>query len=562
MTPERKPEGNVFKETFLVKTQEELTELEKSNEGLYRRIKRMNEAASRGIFGINEWRQEYIRLDQQIQEGDFGQEDEKKKVADVFLFRMADHVTELDKKEKEREARNESVLEAISGRKLGLTEATSSEEQREKVRELLEDVESNDNSLGHYQNANKVAELERVMGALSPEVAAEVRARLRLQEAYALVRRISPGRVEDTILGLRDAVQELVARGHLLDGQDFDVLIKKGLPGLEIGKGLTELQKWAIEGGGTSKIKIFDKGLSPSEIQAIDKEISDGLGGGREGRKSLQLARRLAYVTFETSVWNYNAAPGDSLADAIYFKTSRKDRFAKGTDKGPSITVEEIDGFGTSFLRWATTEVFLGGKVKKEKLFNDRDWRRVDELGKTDPDRAEILIRELTSLKEKNGKLAGESLKFKDAEYDKLPPTAYGAFLSGYLPGILNVKDWLLKSDWKPDDFSRDQIMTWLGPFNSHADPTKDLRLKSLFVVGALDEGLRQPDRLGWGQFELSQAEKNLTMPLGMDYEKKKEIVFLPKHQMEWAKKVIKSSTRGFVNDVAMSFRGVVRTRR
>ena len=162
----------------------------------------------------------------------------------------------------------------------------------------------------------------------------------------------------------------------------------------------------------------------------------------------------------------------------------------------------------------------------------------------------------------------GYKLNLNEVNFLDCPQDLYGKYLSGYLPWTIQTKGLLLKSDWKPEDFSRDAVAGWILPFLT-LDPTGDLFLTGCLYWGAIDEGLAQADRLGWGQTELGHVEKVMTTKLGEKTEtdetgnkKTVGVSFLSKKQISWINRRIKAGVRAFVNDMILSGRGVVRVRK
>jgi len=558
----RPKDSETFVPTWLVPSKVELEGLKKQNERLERRIRKINEAVPEGLYdNIEELRRERKGLIEQAQEAsEFTLEEVR-----PFLDRIQVQIREFAASEAKKQDQANEALSRMTGRRLAGVENKGPDEQRSEALELLEEIESNDDSVTGSLNALTTKELERFlsMEGVDEKLKAEVRARLRLQECYALVRAVG-GEQEDMIRGYRGAVTLLEARGHLLLSEDFDLLLREGLPQLKIADALDLLQKYAFKEQeiGGEKVRYLGGKTSQEGKNALEGKVVSELGADRKAAKSLQLAIRLAHVTFETSVWNSDVVPVDPMAGAIYLRKEREQKFGKGTDRGPTVTMRLIDGFGTSFFRWASMlRTNSGGG---ERLFHSDRWERVaesekDEDLKGSPEIYEEVLR-LNRIQE------GEDyeqfrLDFKSANYRHLSPRAYGQFLASYIPGILNAKDKLLKSDWKPDDFSRDTIMELLPWFDTHADKTRDLRLKVYFVLGALDEALLQGERLGWGNTEVGQVEDLLTSPVGLG-EEGQPVAFLKREQWDYVASTLREWWRAFGNDFIMGSRGVQRVRR
>lgn len=483
----------------------------------------------------------------------------------------------IDEYEATAEAVEEGTRKGLGKNRLDGAEGKEVEGQLKAVRELLDEIESNNFSLDHLKNADKVSQLEAKIDFLDPEVGSEVRARLHLQACLALATNL-PTRTEDMALALRTGVTDLGSKGYLLEGEDFHRFFKEGLRGTEgkekidVNKAFMVLQNAAyhkIQLNDGSEVRYIDggKGMTNSQYDELREKLIAKVGGDREqAAKALQLAHRIARATFETSVWNSGDIPPDPVADAIYFRYSRHDSYKRGQDFGPSSTVDLIDGFGTSFFRQLTT----GFGADKKRFLNENRWQT--EVVKNINDRktndriaknAELKFWRIT---DESGKLLTDEeieryqVDLSDKNLLAINSGAYGAYLSSYLPGMMNVKDLMLKTDWKPDDISPDAVQGWFSPFDK-VDPADFIQLKVYLVMGMFDEGLKNADRLGWGQNEIFQAVRVLMKEQGRT-DDGKPIVFINPKQMDFIINRLNVRFRAMGADFMNSLRGLTRVRK
>lgn len=435
---------------------------------------------------------------------------------------------------------------------------TDKNEQTTYVRSLLEKIEAQRYQLGHTSNADFFRKLEEVAPLMDDEVRLEYEARIRLHDTHALLAAVG-GRSEDYINGLRAAANELRARNHYLEGKHFALFLKTGLPGLKIPEAFARLQEAAVHGiditrdnGKVEKVKYSQKGLSAPEQQRLESKIIGSLGGDKTAKQSLEFARKMAFISFETSVWNQDLLPGDPVAEAFYFRKFRESRFASGKDRGPNITVKLIEGFGTSFLRSP-----LPGD---RHLFFEKERKNAQDLANKKYKNSK---EERKAIEEVEGKTlelnrANSVLNTTTADFEQLTGEYLG-YLGGTLPGILAAKDLLLKTDWKPTDITLDTVEGWITPFDS-ADPKGLFRMRAIFVLGLLDEGLNRGERLAWGQIETRSFLNLVTRTIG---EKEgKQIGFIAESEREWIGRVLKIGRRSAWNDFLIALQGTTRIRR
>lgn len=281
-----------------------------------------------------------------------------------------------------------------------LTEASASNEiptnpesQLRYVRSMLDTLEASNRDTGDYAIANRVHYLESIIHVLSPEVAKEVRARIALVDCYALMRRAN-GWIEQPPSGgmtIGQAAQVAYERNHDLSREvmeffftaiktaDDREIVANGLP---IDKAWDWLQVANYEydevidkvaahfGTDPSRLKkdltiSFDDDPSLGKVETnfyvdgdderknlVREFIVEKLGGGYEAKKALQLAERIMYATAETSVINRGSQTGnDQLAEAIGLHAYRRSRAHTGRNRGPEIHIDEIPGFGISWIR-------------------------------------------------------------------------------------------------------------------------------------------------------------------------------------------------------------------
>jgi hypothetical protein len=306
-------------------------------------------------------------------------------------------------------------------------ERLSVERQREIAREILQEIEMSQSATYHVDNQTAVGRLRKLKVRVESGVNAEIDARLHLNDCFVEMRAaipdargLKPGEV------FSDAVKRL--QGRFLNGDDFDVLLherrqnpnrergKESMPGMAIGPAFIRLQETYRSGA-----LPFEKagiGDTSRTYESLIENLSRESGISMENaRKSVELADKLLVATLEICVLNKGAKGNDSVSEAIYLEDYREGRATFG-DRGPEITINDIVGLGTSFLRFA------------DKIY--------DKNGK--PDRTK-------------GVLDPAAMKFQQVEKDQ-----YAFYLGVAVPRYLNTKEWLTTTEWKTEDLGRDKI--------------------------------------------------------------------------------------------------------
>lgn len=426
------------------------------------------------------------------------------------------------------------IVEALSKTSIAVKELPTEEaEQRAHVREILDKIERGRYPLGHGTNSDDYKMLQGYEGKLLPEIAREVRARLRLHDCFAVTATIA-GKTEDMIAAYRNVGSELTARNHLIEGEDLQLLLKEGLPEMHVREVFDGLQRIP-----------FREAQGDSPYPPGVKELID-----RYGIESVRLAKNLGVVLFESSVWNEEADGVDPLAEAIWLKNYRTGRQRKGRDSGPDSTRDVVDCVGTSFLRHVVTfekankatGILQQLKAKIEASPNDNQLK---------DDAAELVI-----------KIRREDfLDLDRIDFTKFKANEYAIWLSSTLPKMITAKELILKENWESKEISEDVVEKWIDVFNSAADPDGYLGLKAYFVVGVLDQGIRKGISTGWGDMQTKDAIDAFSAPTGVD-EDDNPISFLNKREMQWVKDVVKPGRRGLLNEFVMNLRDAQRIRR
>ncbi len=266
---------------------------------------------------------------------------------------------------------------------------TSPESQLRYVRTILDTLEATNRDTGDYAIATRVHYLESIADRLSPEVAREVKARIALVDCYALMRKAN-GWIEQPPSGgmtMGGAAQIAYERNHDLSrevmefffARDSRSMVANGLP-IDRAWDLLQEANFKYEemidkvaahfGRDPNRMKrdftvSFDDDPSLGRVETnfyvdgnderknlVREYIVERLGGGYQARKALQLAERLIYATAEASVINRGSQTGnDQLAEAIGLHAYRRSRAHTGRNRGPELHIDEIPGFGISWIR-------------------------------------------------------------------------------------------------------------------------------------------------------------------------------------------------------------------
>jgi len=417
-------------------------------------------------------------------------------------------------------------------------------DQLKLVRGVLEDIEGRRERLKTH--IDSLGLLNGSIDVMHPPVEREVKARLHLHECFVGVKNSISGKSEDMTANLRKFATEAQAENYLLGGRDFNTLLVEGLGGMRVRDAFYILQK--IAHASPHGLKLSEEQIWLLEARAVQELIEAG-AGKPEAEKSLELAKRIAEATFESSVWNKDTAPLDPMAEAIYFQTHRR---KEAVDKGPVITINEILGFGTSFFRQLQNS-------SKENIFRKEDWQKARKsrgLG------AIARIMRLQRIEPTDQDIDEFTLRFEGVNFmEAAMPGEYGGYLSSYIPGVLRVKDLLLKEDFElGKDLTRGAINSMLGPFKK-ADPDGRLNLHAYFALGFVDESLRQGVTLGWDASDVATALNRLSEP-HVDLETGKQVSFITEAEKKWIVDETKPLLRGAANAFFLALEGVVRTRK
>lgn len=525
-----KNEAPEFVGSWLIESDEELRDLEDAGP-FGRRIKALHNGINAGIgLGADDLRKEFLSLDEKAAEAGLP----LKGVYGSFLPRIAGEIQRLD-----REAASDFG-----------DLPRDPEKQREYVRRILDQVEQNDQPTWEYQNAEKTTHLEKILNRLSKELRLEVQARLRLQDCYVKVREavtrggdvvLPDGKKQPGML-FRQVSAELAGKGRLLQGQDFETLFKE-MTGLKVAQAFLLLEEAALVG--RDGAKIFEEGTTNQQEEKVREDIARELGGDLNARKAVQLAERLAWATFETSVWNNDLKGLDPLAQAIYLRGYRLGLSPASTDIGPPVTLRLIEGIGTSYFRQAmlANGDFLYDPPELRTLPDDyetsetvviRESKRVGERSTLISSAwRKLLQRTRGSLRDG----ADEDSMLVDPSvlnFMGLGPDDYGAYLALRLPQIMTVRRALLETDWEPRELQSDKIDPLMAPFK-YVDPGMVMDLRFYFVLGALSSTFRSRARLqdlGWTQTELRVVKDALTRIQEWD-ESGRPVRFINTHELD-----------------------------
>lgn len=285
------------------------------------------------------------------------------------------------------------IQEKITRGEYGLELPEDHDRQLRYIRVILDGIENSNRDCHDWAISTVVKNTEAVLDRMFPDVAEEVRARLAVHDASELIKQAGgwiERKVEEVGPGytIGSAATEAERRGHALTRKVVDVLLRRGLPGLKVREAWDLLQKANFDyksfveevnrqrlNRGEEPFDMEREGFelrddelamgkvptnfftdSNSERKASVRELLvEKLGGGESGKKSLQLAEKLAIASLETSVFNRTAMTGnDQLAEIIGLKGWRKGRRETGRVRGPAIHEDKIPGFGTSWLRLHT----------------------------------------------------------------------------------------------------------------------------------------------------------------------------------------------------------------
>lgn len=464
-----------------------------------------------------------------------------------------------------KQVRNDS--EASIPKRVEGIEKRAADEQRKALRVFLDTLESTDKGRDDSPTNNLMSELIRVVDrkGIDSDVRAEVYARIHLHSCAIALRRVNTSEADKVSSEFNRAVSEI--RDYTLKGSDFEVLLQKGLPGLDISDAFQVLQEAAYRGefsGKTTETEAAEKRqVLVAEILRRAKNPGFDIAAAE---KSYDLAMRIAEATLEKSVWDTSG--GDYLSQAIYFSKWR----AKEGGKGPLVTIDMIHSIGTSFFRNATTATEKYND-KSTRIINKDEWMDVIDQGKTLKDKydrdvaattnalingryqslalqriqtaadsailAEVFYPDDRDIAARNRflqKARSETditlnskpkgmLDFdpKKVDFGSMSSNAYKEYLTSTIPSILKAKDLLTKVDITAKDLQNDlSFLSWAETLD-RVDPYGVMNLRFWFVTGAMDVALNSG-------MEWSEAYR-VASHLHTDKKSGKGIfTFLPKH--------------------------------
>jgi len=258
------------------------------------------------------------------------------------------------------------------------------------VRKLLEKVENSQRTTRDIYQGQFSARLEEiiVMQEIHPEVAIEVRSRLKLHDCSVLMKKSngyieqprSGGDPECPTVGMAATLAE--GLNHALDNESVNFFLKSDANGFPVAEAWDYYQDVNIKYGEILK-KIektpgeLTNGLktvidNDPDLGSIDadyftdgnfnrkKKVDEYVIGDLMKKKKVDkvtaekawiMAKKLATATGENSIFNAALSGNDEMAEDIYLKIYRQGRDLKGRPRGPQIHVNEIVGIGNSFLR-------------------------------------------------------------------------------------------------------------------------------------------------------------------------------------------------------------------
>ncbi|MBP7119199.1 hypothetical protein KBA63_03870, partial [Candidatus Woesebacteria bacterium] len=464
-----------------------------------------------------------------------------------------------------KQVRNDS--EASIPKRVEGIEKRAAEEQRKALRVFLDTLESTDKGRFDSPTNNLMSELIRVADrkGIYAEVRAEVYARIHLHSCAISLRRVNTSEADKVSSEFNRAVSEI--GDYTLKGSDFEVLLQKGLPGLDISDAFQVLQEAAYRGefsGKTTETEAAEKRqVLVSEILRRAKNPSFDIAAAE---KSYDLAMRIAEATLEKSVWDTSG--GDYLSQAIYFSKWR----AKEGGKGPQVTIDMIHSIGTSFFRSATTATEKYND-KSTRIINKDEWKYVIDQGKTLKDKYDrdvaattnafksgryqslalqriqteadsVILAEQFYPEDRDTAARNRFLQQEQSETDirlnskpkgmldfdqtkvdfgSMSSTAYKDYLTSTIPSILKAKDLLTKVDITAKDLQNDSnFLSWADTLD-RVDPNGVMSLRFWFLTGAMDVALNSG-------MEWSEAYR-VAARLHKDKKSGKGIfTFLPKH--------------------------------
>lgn len=386
----------------------------------------------------------------------------------------------------------------------------------------------------------------------------------------------------DEIKGdIRSKFQNIAAGGRLIDGEDMAVLLKGRIDverykniefgeKLQVGEALNILQSAAVEGvyglrSDGKPVYWGDKRLGPDDQRNLIIKIKAMLPPNCDKEATFRLADRISKITFEASVWDTSGS--DPVSQVIYMEGARRSVIDKinpekptaletsvtSEDYGPEYTIDMVPGFGTSLIRRATYKDKATGDYVR--LVHNREWR--DAVGKIrnagkDAEMVEQGMNMALAINRVDKEVTTSNLpiNFKALKYEELPANVFSDYYSKYLPALKTTEAYLLKSDWKPSDFTKDKINDMYVAFR-YSDPGDVFYLRGTFIAGVLEENLKgaTTEEKNAGTFKDSKALKKfldvLVKPQGGQ-----KVTFMTKAEM----KALKDAVKPFVHAELYTF--------
>lgn len=304
----------------------------------------------------------------------------------------------------------------------------SPEEQLSQVRGVLDRLEASNRDTMDYALATQVHYLESLRTMLAPEVVREMDARISLIDCYVWMKRAN-GWIEQPPGGgttIGQAAGVATERNHDLDREKINFFLNGSANGLHVARAWDLLQdanyfyldRRQGNGGGVLQEGLVSKVYRKYRSEIRDREgflrrdlevrldddpslgnvetnyysdpnyerreyvrryLVEEMGGTPEARKALQLAERLVVATAESSVFNRSSMTGnDQLSEMIGLRGYRKGRERPGRNRGPQIHLDEISGFGNSWLRSQSAERGKG-RVSQPFYARDIDFSKIGE---------------------------------------------------------------------------------------------------------------------------------------------------------------------------------------
>lgn len=394
---------------------------------------------------------------------------------------------------------------SVNERLQGVENLANVELQRQAMRVILDKIEFD--NVGRYDNTyqNITRDLLNKAEKCDPSVAAEVRARVHLQSCASALRRVVIADPEKVSFDFENVYKQQIG-DHALDGKDFDLLLKQGLPGLDVQGAFQVLQAGAYNGAFSGQSDI-------SQNEALKAEFVAKIQGEYHlteyhAQKSYDLALRIAEATFERSVWDTSGS--DYVSQAIYFGEYTASR----SDKGPDISRGHIKTLGTSFFR------SLVYKADKARVFNQAiannrpgdklenryrimrlnriqtvqsDNHYLSQLPANSAARAEVQRIAASRVQALAADQVIDGLSFNTADFQKTDPDAYATYLTKTLPRMLEAKKELLNKKIDIKTLNEQKYKSMEALFED-IDPEDTMNLSWWWFVGTLQNYIWEND--------------------------------------------------------------------